>query len=508
MVELLLIHEVRVMVFLKGFSDNYGKLLNYVGGEYVEADTDRFLQSYDPGLGKVVAEVPVSSKRDVENAISNALEAFSKWSNIPLIERIQYLIKLRMLIEEKREELALMLAQNVGKTIREGRGEIQRTLEAIDSALGIPHMFMTVRKLMNIARGEPEIDMEMVREPLGVFAIISPFNFPIMIPMWFIPMAITLGNTVIVKPSELDPVPITYFMKFFKDAGYPDGVVNLVNGDSSTSQLLIEHKNIVGVVFVGSTPVAEKVYSQACSKGKRALCQAGAKNPVVLMPDAAPEQSIDNIVSGFFDMAGQRCLAPGLLIMVGEAYDKFIDMLLDRVRKVKVGYQLLEETDTGPLVTKKAKERVVGMIEKALNQGAKALLDGRTYKVGEKYSEGFYLGPTVLDNVSPDMEIAREEVFGPVMPIVRASTFDEALEIANSRDYGNTGTIYTSSGKYAREFARRMNAGNIAINMAVAQPNQFFPFPGRKKSFYGVLHGQTDALDFFTDRKVIMQRWW
>ncbi|MEM1583866.1 MAG: aldehyde dehydrogenase family protein [Nitrososphaerota archaeon] len=496
------------MMSLKCLSENYGKLLNYIDGEYVEADYVGLLKSYDPGIGRVIAEVPVSSSRDVEVAVSSALEAFKKWAQIPIIERMRYLIRLRSLIEEKSEELALMIAQNVGKTIREGRGEVQRTIEAVDSALGLPHLFMSVRKLMNVAGGDPEIDMEMVREPLGVFAIISPFNFPVMIPMWFIPMAITLGNTVIVKPSELDPVPITYFMKLFKDAGYPNGVVNLVNGDASTSQHLIEHKDIVGVAFVGSSSVAEKIYSAASSRGKRVLCQAGAKNPVVLMPDATPDQSVENIVTGFFDMAGQRCLAPGLLITVGEAYDKFVEMIVNRVRRIKVGYQLLKDTDVGPLASQKGRHRVVGMIEKALEEGAETLIDGREYKIDEKYQSGFYLGPTILDNVSPDMEIAREEVFGPVMPIVRASSFEEALEIANSRMYGNTGTIYTSSGKYAREFARRMNAGNIAVNMAVAQPNQFFPFPGRKKSFYGVLHGQTDALDFFTDRKVIMQRWW
>ncbi|MCX8192422.1 MAG: aldehyde dehydrogenase family protein [Nitrososphaeria archaeon] len=493
---------------MKYFSENYGVLLNYIGGNYIEASSSRYLQSFDPGLGKVIAEVPISSKEDVDKAVSSALEAFNKWSNLPILDRLQYLVKLKIIIEERIDDLVFMISQNVGKTVREGRGEIQRTIEAIDSALGIPHLFMTVRKIMNIVKAEPEIDMEMVREPIGVFAIISPFNFPIMIPMWFIPMAVTLGNTVVVKPSELDPVPITFFMRLFKEAGYPDGVVNLVNGDASTSQYLIDHKDVAGVAFVGSTPVAEKIYSSACSRSKRALCQAGAKNPVILMPDAVPEPSIENIVSGFFDMAGQRCLAPGLLITVGEAYEKFKHLIIERVKKIKVGYQLLNETGIGPLASLRGREKVVKMINRALEEGAEILLDGQGYRVEEKYSRGFYLGPTVLDNVTPDMEIAHEEVFGPVMPIIRASTFEEALEIANSRQYGNTGTIYTSSGKWAREFARRMNAGNIAVNMAVAQPNQFFPFPGRRKSFYGVLHGQIDALDFFTDRKVIMQRWW
>ncbi len=493
---------------IDSFLSQYRKLPDFIDNNYLEADSERYLKSYDPGLGAEIAEVPISSSKNVDEALSAASEAFKKWSSRPILERLQYLVRLKILVQEKMDELAYALSMNVGKTLREGRGEVMRTLEALDSALGVPHLFMNVRKLMNIGGGDPEIDMEMVREPLGVFAIISPFNFPIMIPMWFIPMAVTLGNTIVVKPSELDPVPITYFMSLFREAGYPNGVVNLVNGDSSTSQHLIKHKDVAGVVFVGSSPVAEKIYSTACASGKRALCQAGAKNPVILMPDAVPEPSIENIVAGFFDMAGQRCLAPGLLITVGEAYNRFIEMLVNRVKKIKIGYQLLEDTDTGPLASLKGKQKVIEMIEKAVGQGAKTLVDGRNYKVEEKYSKGFYLGPTILDDVSPDMEIAREEIFGPVMPIVRASSFDEALEIANRGEYGNTGTIYTSSGKYAREFARKMNAGNIAVNMAVAQPNQYFPFPGRKRSFYGVLHGQIDALDFFTDRKVIMQRWW
>ncbi|MEM4576552.1 MAG: aldehyde dehydrogenase family protein [Candidatus Nezhaarchaeales archaeon] len=493
---------------IKGFSSYYGKLPNFVNNEYVEADTDAYMTSYDPGLGKVISEVPASSKRDVDKVVRAAADAFEKWSKLPVFDRLQFLVKLKILMEQRVNELAKLLAQNVGKTVKEGIAEVRRALEAVDAALGTPHLMAFVRKIMNVARTEPEIDMEVVREPIGVFAVVTPFNFPIMIPMWFVPLAITLGNTVVIKPSELDPTPTTYFVKLFREAGYPPGVVNLIHGDASASQALITHPEVAGVAFVGSTPVGEKVYTLACSHGKRALCQCGAKNPVLLMPDAVPEPSVENIVGGFFDMCGQRCLAPGLLITVGDAYDKFMGMIVERTKRIKVGYQLLETTDMGAIVSAKAKERISGMIERAINEGAKPLIDGRKYKVEEPYSNGFYLGPTILVDVAPDMEIAREEIFGPVMPVIRASSFEEAVEIANSGIYGNTGTIYTSSGKWAREFARRIQAGNIAINMAVAQPQQFFPFPGRKKSFYGVLHGQMDALDFFTDRKVIMQRWW
>ncbi len=403
--------------------------------------------------------------------------------------------------------LSRVIAQNVGKTVREGRAEVLRAVEAIDAALGMPHLFMSVRKIMNLAGTVPEIDMEFVREPLGVFAVITPFNFPVMIPMWFIPMALTLGNTVILKPSEQTPVPTTIFVDLFREAGYPPGVVGLVQGGPSVSRGLITHPGVAGVTFVGSSQVGERVYSLACEHGKRALCQCGAKNPVLLMPDAVPAPTVENIVGGFFDMCGQRCLAPGLLIAVGEAYERFIDAIVERAGRIRVGYPLHETTEMGAMVSGRSRDRVAMMVERAVEEGAKPLLDGRGYAV-EGYPGGFYHGPTILADVSMDMEIAKEEVFGPVMPVVRASSFDEALEMANLGCYGNTGTIYTSSGRYAREFARRMEAGNIAINMAVAQPQQFFPFPGRKRSFFGVLHGQMDAVDFFTDRKVIMERWW
>jgi len=487
---------------------SYGRLRHFVDNMFVEADCDEYFPTYDPGSGEVIAEVPKLSAVDVEKAVRSAARAFDEWANIPIFERIQYLVKLKILMEERSEELAKLLAQNVGKTIKEARAEMRRAIEAVDAALGAPHLFMNIKKVMNLAKAEPEIDMECIREPLGVFAVISPFNFPIMIPMWFVPMAIALGNTVVIKPSSIDPIPTTLFMELFSEAGFPPGVVNLVNGTGAAVEGLITHPEVAGVCFVGSSPVGERVYSLACSRGKRAICQCSAKNPVVLMPDAVPQPTVENICGGFFDMAGQRCLAPGLLITVGDAYEKFIEAIVKRAERIKVGYPLLETTDMGAMVSEKDRNRVIGMIERAVAQGAKPLLDGRNIKVESEYTRGFYLGPTILDEVTVGMEIEQEEVFGPVMPIVRASDFEEAIEIANKRQYGNTGTIYTSSGKWAREFARRINAGNIAVNMAVAQPQQFFPFPARKRSHYGPLTGQTGAVDFFTDMKVIMQRWW
>lgn len=491
---------------LRGFSQSYGRLPNFLENRYVEAESGEWSYSYDPGTGKVIAEVPLAT-RGIDDAVRASREAYKRWSALSIFDRAQYLFRLKLLMQQRADELSRVIAQNVGKTVREGRAEVLRGIEAIDAALGMPHLFMSVRKVMNLAGTTPEIDMECVREPVGVFAVITPFNFPVMIPMWFIPMAVTLGNTVIVKPSEQTPVPTTIFIDLFREAGYPPGVVNLVQGGASVSRALITHPDVAGVTFVGSSPVGEKIYSLASEHGKRALCQCGAKNPVLLMPDAVPEPSIENIVGGFFDMCGQRCLAPGLLIAVGEAYERFVEGIVERARRVRVGYQLLESTEMGAMVSGRARDRVAMMVDRAIEQGARPLLDGRGLKV-EDYPGGFYLGPTILTDVSPEMEVAREEVFGPVMPIVRASDFEEALEIANRGCYGNTGTIYTSSGKWAREFARRMEAGNIAVNMAVAQPQQFFPFPGRKRSFFGVLHGQMDAVDFFTDRKVIMQRWW
>jgi len=346
------------------YSEHYGRLKHFIENRYVEAETDKYSPSFDPGLGRVIAEVPTLSSKDVDRAVRSAASAFDKWSNTPIFDRLQCLVRLKMLVESKLENFAKLLSQNVGKTIKEARAEMRRALEAIDAALGAPHLMMTVRKVVNLAKTEPEIDMECVREPLGVFAVISPFNFPIMIPMWFIPMAITLGNTVVIKPSSIDPVPITYFMDLFREAGYPPGVVNLINGGGPATEELIKHRGVVGVCFVGSSTVGEKVYSLACSHGKRAICQCSAKNPVVLMPDATPQPTIENIVGGFFDMAGQRCLAPGLLICVGEAYDKFINAIVERSSKINVSYPILETTDMGPMASKNDKERVVKMVEK------------------------------------------------------------------------------------------------------------------------------------------------
>jgi len=416
-------------------------------------------------------------------------------------------VKLKILFEQRLDELVRLIAQNVGKTVAEAHGELRRTVEAIDMAPAAPHYAAEVRKVMNIARADPEIDMETVKEPLGVFAVITPFNFPVMIPMWFIPLAVTLGDTVVLKPSELDPIPDLYLAGLFAEAGHPPGVVNVALGDGSTAEQLIKHRDVVGVAFVGSTRVGSQVYALAAAHGKRALAGAGAKNPVVVMPDAPPEQTVENVAAGFFGMAGQRCLAPGNLILVGDAYRKFKEPLVERIKRIRIGYQLLDSTDMGPLVSA-ARKRVAEMIDRAVAQGAKPLVDGRAAQPPRGYEEGFYLGPTVLDSVSIDMEIAQEEVFGPVLPIIYAEDFEEALEIANSTKYGNAASIFTSSGRYAREFARRVNAGNVGINMSIAQPTPHFPFGGRKQSFFGVLHAQIDAVDFFTDRKVIMQRWW
>ncbi len=488
------------------FSSQYGRLKLFVDGKYVEPDHDRSLLTYDPGLGRPIGEVPLAKK--VDDAVNSAAAAFEKWSKLPVYERLQYLVKLKVIFEQRLDELARLVAQNVGKTVAEAYGELRRAAEAIDMALAAPHMMAEVRKVMNIARAEPEIDMETVKEPLGVFAVITPFNFPVMIPMWFIPLAVTLGDTVVLKPSELDPIPALALAGLFAEAGYPPGVVNVVLGEGTVAEQLVKHRDVVGVAFVGSTRVGSQVYALAAAHGKRALVGAGAKNPVVVMPDAPPEQTVENVASGFFVMAGQRCLAPGNLILVGDAYRKFRDALVERVKRIRVGYQLLDGTDMGPVISAAARKRISDMVDRAVSQGAQPLLDGRSLQPPRGYEEGFYIGPTVLDSVTIDMEIAQEEVFGPVLPIIYAKDFEEAVELANSTRYGNAASIFTSSGKYAREFARRVNAGNIGINMSIAQPTPHFPFGGRKQSFFGVLHAQVDAVDFFTDRKVIMQRWW
>ncbi len=483
--------------------DDYLKLL--LGGEWVQSKSEASLPVMNPGLGKEICRVPLALRDEVDAAASSAQEAFENWKEVPLTERIQYLFRMKNLFEEHLEELARINTQNHGKTITESRGDIRRTIENVEAAIAAGYTLLKGEHLDQVAQG---IDEGTVKEPLGVFGIICPFNFPVMVPFWFIPFAIVAGCSVVVKPSEIAPVPMTMVAELIqKEVKLPPGVLNVIQGSKETVESLIAHPLVRGVTFVGSTPVGRQVYKLAGEYGKRAIVQAGAKNSIVVMPDADMTLAVESCVSSLFGNAGQRCLAGSNLVVTSEARQRVVESLVRRARGLKLGYGLDEDTEMGPLVSKKAKDRALGYVDRATTEGANVVLDGRGARV-EGFEDGYYLGPTIFDNVQPDMAVAREEIFGPLGTVIETSNLDQAIEFINkSTNYGNAASIFTRNGAHAREFRRRVQAGNIGINVGVAAPAAFFPFGGMRDSFFGVLHGQMDSVDFFTDRKVIISRW-
>jgi len=413
------------------------------------------------------------------------------------------MIRLKDLLERDFEKIARQVVIENGKTIDEARGEVRRCIENVETAIGIPTLMMGYNA-EDVAEG---IDEEVVRQPLGVFACIAPFNFPAMVPFWFLPYAVATGNTYVVKPSPQTPISQSLLFETMEEAGFPEGVVNLVNGANEAADALLEHPDVKGVSFVGSTPVGRYVYRKACENGKRAQCQAGAKNCLVVMPDAHLDRSVAAIMTSAYGCAGERCLAGSLVLAVGDVYEALRKKLVDAASSLKVGYGLDESVHMGPVVSRRAQERILGYIEKGLAEGAKLILDGRGVKV-DGYPRGYFVGPTIFDDVSPSMTIARDEIFGPVLGIIRVPDFEAALRIIDDIPYGNAASLFTSSGKYAREFKYRVAAGNIGINLGIAAPMSFFPFAGMKQSFFGDQHGQgQDAVRFFTDSKVVITRW-
>jgi malonate-semialdehyde dehydrogenase (acetylating) / methylmalonate-semialdehyde dehydrogenase len=487
-------------------STDYGTLELLIDGKWRRSSSGQKQAVYDPGRGTTIAEVPFAAKEEVATAVESSGVAFEKWSRLPFLERVEYLFRMKSSLEGHFEELAAMLTQNHGKTLEESRGEVRRTIENVEAAIATAYTLAKGETLDQVAEG---IDEQMVKEPLGVFAVISPFNFPLMVPFWFLPYAVVLGDTVVLKPSEIDPVPTTHVVKLLtEEAKLPPGVVNVVQGSKDVAEALITHKDIQGVTFVGSTPVAKHIYSLAGQNGKRAIVNGGAKNSVVVMPDAPVDSAIPAIISSFFGNSGQRCLAGSNLISVGrESNGDLLAKFIRSAQRVQVGYGLEPSTEMGPVISKAAKSRIEGFVESGITDGAKLALDGRSTRV-QGYPEGYYLGPTIFDEVSRDMRIAKEEIFGPVASVGYAESLDEAIETINSNtSFGNMACIFTSSGSAARRFRREVNAGNIGINVGVAFPAAFFPFGGRKESFLGVLHAQIDTVDFFADKKVTISRW-
>ena len=476
---------------------------NYINGRWVASESEGILVVRNPATDEAIARVPLSTPEEVDAAVRAARDAFPEWRETPPYARARYMFRLKEAMEKRFEDIARTVTLEHGKVIDEARGEVRRTIEDVEVAAGIPSL-MTGYNLEDVAAG---IDEDCVLQPIGVFCAIAPFNFPAMVPFWFMPYAVACGDTYIIKPSEQTPLSQNLIFEIIDEVGFPDGVINLVNGAKGVVDALLDHPDVAGVSFVGSTPVAQYIYNKAAANGKRVQAQAGAKNFLVVMPDAVLERTVPNLMSSFFGNTGQRCLAGAVLVAVGDIYEPLKEQVVEAASRLKVGYGMDEGVQIGPVISRRALERITGYIEKGLEEGAKLLLDGRDVKV-EGYPNGYFIGPTIFDEITPEMTIAREEIFGPVMSIIHVNDFEEALAVIEANPYGNAASIFTASGKWAREFKYRVRCGNIGINIGIAAPIASFPFGGMKQSFFGDLHGQgQDAINFFTDRKVVISRW-
>ncbi|MDX2240073.1 MAG: CoA-acylating methylmalonate-semialdehyde dehydrogenase [Leptolyngbyaceae cyanobacterium bins.302] len=478
-------------------------LQNYVNGEWVASSALDFLEVINPATIEVLGKVPLSSASEVNQAVEAAQQAFTTWRRVPAGDRIQYLFKLKTLLEENLDDLATTITQECGKTFAESKGELRRAIENVEVACGIP-MLMQGYNSEDIARN---IDEFMIRQPLGVVGIICPFNFPGMIPFWFMPYAIACGNTCVIKPSEKVPLTLQKITRLIEQTGLPKGVINLVNGAKAVVDALLDHPAVRAISFVGSTPVAKYVYSRAAANGKRAQCQGGAKNPVIVLPDADISMTTRIMADSAFGCAGQRCLAASVAITVGGARKSFTEAIADVAATRQVGYGLDQGVQMGPVITAQSQARIEQLIQQGIDEGATALVDGRQPQI-PSYEHGFFVRPTILQNVDPLGEIAKTEIFGPVLSLIHLETIDDAIALINQGQYGNMACLFTSSGGAARKFRYEAEAGNIGINIGVAAPMAFFPFSGWKDSFFGDLHGQgQQAVEFFTQTKVVVERW-
>jgi malonate-semialdehyde dehydrogenase (acetylating)/methylmalonate-semialdehyde dehydrogenase len=481
----------------------FTKVSNYINGQWVESSATDWADITNPATGERIAQCPLSDTSEVNAAVEAAAAAFPEWRRTPPEDRIQPLFKLKQLLEDHVDELGRIITQENGKTFAEAKAEWRRAIENVEVACGIPSM-MQGYNLEDVARG---IDETMIRQPLGVVAAITPFNFPGMIPFWFLPYAIACGNTFILKPSERVPLTMHRAFELLAQTGLPKGVANLVNGGKAVVNALLDHPKVRAISFVGSTPVARHVYARAGANGKRAQCQGGAKNHVIVLPDADMQSATQIISDSAFGCAGQRCLAVSVAITVGEAQKTFRDSITEAAASLRVGNGLDEGVQMGPVITPQSKSRVESLIGVGETQGAKVLLDGRRAKI-QKYESGNFVKPTILDNVPTTSELADTEIFGPVLSLIHANDMDEALAFLAHSAYGNQASLFTSSGAAARRFRYEAPAGNIGINIGVAAPMAYFPFSGWKDSFFGVMHAQgRDAVEFYTEKKVVIERW-
>ena len=473
---------------------------NFVGGAWQASASEPGLDLTNPATGEPLGQSPAGSATEVDAAVAAAHAAFPAWRATPAGDRIQFLFKLKALLESHIDELASIITTENGKTITEAKAELRRGIENVEVACGIP-VLMQGYSLEDIA---PGIDEIMVRQPLGVCAVITPFNFPLMIPLWFLPYAIATGNTVVLKPSDRVPFSAARLVELIHETGIPSGVVNLVNGGKPTVDALLDHPLVRAVSFVGSTPVAKYVYTRGSASGKRVQCQGGAKNHVVVLPDADPETTTKIIADSAFGCAGQRCLAVSVTVAIGDAQNWFRESISAAASSLKVGNGLDPASQMGPVITKASRDRVATLISQGANEGAKAIVDGRDFSNGN----GSFVGPTVLDGLPATSPLMETEIFGPVLSVVHAKSVEEAVEMIERSPYGNASSIFTSSGASARKFRNIVSTGNVGVNIGVPAPMAYFPFSGWKGSFFGVMHAQgRDAIEFYTDKKVIVERW-
>jgi malonate-semialdehyde dehydrogenase (acetylating)/methylmalonate-semialdehyde dehydrogenase len=478
-------------------------LQNFVGGRWEAASATQIIPVTNPATGEVIAEAPLSSATDVANAVKAAADALPAWRRTPAGDRIQPLFRLKALLDANFSDIARLITKECGKTLAESEGELKRGIENVEVACGIPSLMMGAN-LEDIASGIDEI---MIRQPVGVVAVITPFNFPGMIPLWFLPYAIACGNTLVLKPSEKTPLTMARVIELIEQAGVPKGVVNLVHGGKDAVDALLDHPEVRAISFVGSTSVARYIYSRAAANGKRVQCQGGAKNPIVVLPDADLDMTTKIVADSAFGCAGQRCLASSVVITVADAAKPFADRISDAASSRKVGYGLDTGTEMGPVISGESHARIETLIAQGIAAGAKPLVDGRKAAI-KGYEQGHFIKPTVLSDVDPAGELARTEVFGPVLSLMQADSVEAAIDIVNRSAYGNMACLFTSSGAAARQFRYETRVGNVGINVGVAAPMAYFPFSGWKESFFGDLHAQgRDAVDFYTEKKVVVERW-
>lgn len=480
------------------------QLTHYVGGAHRPGTSGRFADVYNPSTGQVQAQVPLASADEVRDVIANAAEAQAKWAATNPQKRARILHRFVDLVNQNADELAEMLSLEHGKTVADAHGDIQRGLDVVEFATAAPHL-LKGEYSDSVGTG---IDVYSMRQPLGVVAGITPFNFPAMIPLWKCGPAIAAGNAFVLKPSERDPSVPLRLAELWTEAGLPDGIFNVVNGDKEAVDTLLDDPRIKAVGFVGSTPIAQSIYEHAARTGKRAQCFGGAKNHLIIMPDADLDQAADALIGAAFGSAGERCMAISVAVPVGQATaDALVEKLVERTKTLKVGHALDPEADFGPVVAASALERIEGYIAAGEKEGAKLLVDGRGVKV-EGHEGGYYVGATLFDKVTTDMSIYREEIFGPVLSVVRVNDFEEALALPTNHEFGNGVAIYTRDGDTAREFARRVDVGMVGVNVPIPVPIAYYTFGGWKASGFGDLnqHGP-DAFRFYTKTKTVTSRW-